>query len=245
MIINMIGGGGGLAFRVIGGTSAPSNPKPNDIWVNTNEKITSYIFSATEPEGYAEGMVWISTSTSSTIEFNALKKNGIQVYPVSAKQYISGAWVDKAAKTYQNGAWVDWWDGTLYDTGNEFSYVTGGWEIKQSKSGYQLNSNTQKYDSYFRLYTSKDTSASFMTKNKVDVSRFTVLNVQATGTFRFGLTITPTLPHDNYVSSTVTDGSTGCSLTLPTDGGEYYVWLGNYTSKTTAEDFKITKVWFE
>lgn len=100
-------GGGGLNFQVIGGTTAPSNPKENMIWVNTSTKITSYIFSATQPTGSA-GMVWISTGTSSTVEFNALKKNGIQVYPISAQQYVGGAWVNKTAKSYQNGVWRDW-----------------------------------------------------------------------------------------------------------------------------------------
>jgi hypothetical protein len=72
-------------------------------------------------------MVWIKAGTSSPVKFNALKKNGIQVYPLSAKQYVSGAGVDKTAKSYQNGAWVDWWNGELYDAGNEFDGFTGGW----------------------------------------------------------------------------------------------------------------------
>lgn len=102
------GGGGGLNFRVIGGTSAPSSPKENDIWVNTDVKIASYIFSVTEPKNPVEGMVWISTDTSSPIEFNALKKNSIQVYPISAKQYVNGALVEVVAKSYQNGEWLEW-----------------------------------------------------------------------------------------------------------------------------------------
>jgi hypothetical protein len=57
-------------------------------------------------------MVWISTGTASPVEFNALKKNGVQVYPISAKQYVGDAWVEKDAKSYQSGAWVDWFTGT-------------------------------------------------------------------------------------------------------------------------------------
>lgn len=110
------GGGGGLNFKVIGGTTAPSNPKENMIWVNTSTTITSYVFSATQPTGSA-GMVWISTGTSSTVAFNALKKNCIQVYPISAKQYVSGKWVDKTAKSYQGNKWVDWWNGDIYVNG--------------------------------------------------------------------------------------------------------------------------------
>lgn len=99
------GGGGGLNFKVVGNPQ-PSNPKENVIWVNTDVKITSYDFNAIEPETPVQGMVWISVGTSSTIAFNALKKNSLKVYPISAKQYISGAWVDKEAKSYQNGEWV-------------------------------------------------------------------------------------------------------------------------------------------
>lgn len=119
------GGGGGLNFKVVGGTTAPSNPKENMIWVNTSTKITSYIFSATQPTAES-GMVWFSTSTSSPVEFNALKKNGIQVYPISAKQYVSGAFVDKPIKVYQNGVWSQveinfFKNGTIKD-----GYVTVG-----------------------------------------------------------------------------------------------------------------------
>lgn len=105
-----IGGGGGalLNFNVVGGTAEPAYPRDNIIWINTENKITSWFFSMTEPPTPEEGMVWIKTGTSAPASFNALKKNGIQVYPVSATQYINGAWVDKTAKTYQGGAWVDW-----------------------------------------------------------------------------------------------------------------------------------------
>lgn len=86
-------------------TLLAATPKENTIGIITETPITSYIFSATEPSPAAAGMVWISTGTSSTIEFNALKKNGIQVYPLSAKQYVSDAWVDAPVYIYQNNAW--------------------------------------------------------------------------------------------------------------------------------------------
>lgn len=221
------GGSNSLNFKVVGGTTAPVNPKENTIWVNTDVKITSWHFGAEEPNVYnikahphnswvllaphklsagdilnftlpvtvssdyetirildpytgkaycmrelngtapggwpsagrklsvrisddanlingwgadgtaymmrwdsyyhEEGTVWITTGTSSPVAMNALKKNSITVYPISAKQYISGAWVDKTAKSYQNGAWVDWWNGTLYSPGDEYTAITGGW----------------------------------------------------------------------------------------------------------------------
>ena len=125
------GGGTALNFRVVGGTSEPSNPAENCIWINTEVEITSWIFSAEEPSPAEVGMVWISVGTSSPVAFNALKKNSVQIYPLSAKQYVDGAWVDKDAKTYQAGAWVEWIPvGALYWYGNECADVSGGWQAR-------------------------------------------------------------------------------------------------------------------
>lgn len=214
-----------LNFNVVGGTSAPSNPSENTIWVNTSTPITSWDISATEPNVYniqpsvstdpwclvapcvlyegdivnftipstatstfeairivdkayrtyyvrtnggagtawsagtkvgvkisntsipvgswgsdggtaniiawdkyyhKNGDVWIITGTSSTIAFNALKKNGIQIYPISAKQYVNGAFVNIEAMSYQSGRWHDW-IAYLYNYGDENSSFTGGW----------------------------------------------------------------------------------------------------------------------
>lgn len=102
------GAGGGLNFKVVGGTTKPVSPKENMIWVNTSADITTYLFSSTEPSDPTPGMVWIQTGINSGVQFNALKKNGIMIYPLSAKQYTNGVWVDKTAKTYKGGGWVDW-----------------------------------------------------------------------------------------------------------------------------------------
>ena len=129
MIFNMTGGGNPLNFKVVGGTTAPSNPKENTIWVNTDKEITGWHFTSKQPDDMKEGEVWFSTNTSSTVEFNALKKNGIQVYPIFAKQYVSGALAGKEAKSYQNGEWVDL-ARYLYNQGNEYTAITGGWSAK-------------------------------------------------------------------------------------------------------------------
>lgn len=121
-IFNMVGcGGSSLNFNVVGNPQ-PSNPKENVIWVDTDVDITGWVFSATQPEAMAEGMVWFTTGTASNAEFNALKKNGLMVYPVSARQYIGGAWVDKTAKIYKFGQWENF-RVYLYDNGVEYTNV--------------------------------------------------------------------------------------------------------------------------
>lgn len=178
MILNMVGGGGsgGLNFSVVGGTSHPGNPKENTIWVNTETEISGWVFSASEPEVPAEGMVWITTGTSSTIEFNALKKNGIQVYPISAKQYVSGAWVDKTAKSYQDGQWKTWiaW---LYNNGNQFSDVTGGWVVRNASGGTGSITADGKIQLRYSGYYDQHSTA--YTQKKIDFTNRNVLTVEA------------------------------------------------------------------
>ena len=123
-----------LNFKVVGNPQ-PENPKVNTIWIDTDVPIASYDFNATEPQAPAEGAVWFPTGTFSSAEFNALKKNGIMVYPLSAKQYVNGVWVDKTAKSYQDGAWVDWII-HLYNQGDECVDITGGWVNTQYRSNF-------------------------------------------------------------------------------------------------------------
>lgn len=137
MIFNVTGGGGAaLNFKVLAyATEADlqaATPAENTIGIITETPITSWIFSATEPSPAAAGMVWITVGTASTFEFNALKKNAIQIYPISAKQYVSGAWMDVTAMSYQGGEWVAWvsyiaineeeWNKTLPYPGLSYSY---------------------------------------------------------------------------------------------------------------------------
>lgn len=110
------GGGALLNFEVVGGTTEPTNPKENTIWVNMASAITGWYFGSDEPDVREEGTLWITTGVSSNGAFNALKKNGLKVYPISAKHYRSGVWVEKPVKIYQNGAWSGFidWDTYLY-----------------------------------------------------------------------------------------------------------------------------------
>ena len=118
MIFNICGGGGAaLNFKIVGGTTAPSNPAENTFWVNTSKAITDWALSANTPNSPVEGMVWIKVGSSSIVAFNALKKNNITVYPCMASQYIGGAWTGVPTKCYQNGAWKDFC-GNLIENGS-------------------------------------------------------------------------------------------------------------------------------
>lgn len=176
------GGSGGLNFQIVGGTTAPASPKENTIWVNTSAEITSWAFSATEPETPSAGMVWISVGTTSPVTFNALKKNNITVHPISSKQYVSGAWVDREAKSYQNGAWADWWNGHLYEYGNLHEQFTGGW----TSEGYRdYNYSTQSQFNANNIYiwaNNGGPTGGVGTVNKIDLTGYTKLKLLYSGT---------------------------------------------------------------
>lgn len=99
---------GGLNFSLVGGTTQPSDPKENTIWVKTAAEITGYAFSTAAPDDAYEGMVWIRTGSSSPVALSMLKNTTIMVYPAAAKQYVGGLWVDVSAKSFIGGEWMSW-----------------------------------------------------------------------------------------------------------------------------------------
>lgn len=231
------GSGGGLNFKIVGDTVAPATPKENMIWVNTSTKITSYIFSATEPEAPAEGEnpVWILTGASSTVEFNALKKNGIQICPMSAKQYVGGAWMDVTAKSWQNGEWVDWLV-YLYNEGDSCVDITGGWV---ANANMKLNGSANKPANVTFNATNITTKLGSVcianTVNKIDVTPYSTLNfyvdVQETAISDvYGIIANYGDIYKDCVACLINAQVTGLqTITVPLVGveGEYYVACGS------------------
>lgn len=224
---NIGGGSGGLNFKVVGGTSEPTSPKENTIWVNTDTGITSYIFSATEPESPVEGMVWISTGTSSFVGFNALKKNAIQVYPLSAKQYVSGAWVDVTAQSYQNGEWVYWY---LAIVQNGVAKVDFSGNVRNTTAMTVTNEN-----GYIKVTSINSTTSGAATAEKHDVTKYNTIevdvDVKVIGSY-FAIGLSKALnassadaTESNMVvkTKTVKTGRQTLTVNIEDYSGEYYV----------------------
>lgn len=175
MIFNMTGGGAPLNFKVVGGTTQPSNPAENTIWVNTSINITGYYFTAAQPSNMANGELWFSVGMSSVAAFNALKKNNVTVYPLSAKQMVSGKLNDVTAKIYRGSAWSLFLaDMYLYNAGNEYTSVTGGINTSANKA------TVTKATSYIQIkgadgvdYVSRYGTA--YTAKKIDITNYKTL----------------------------------------------------------------------
>ena len=134
--------------------------------------------------------MWFATGTASAVGFNAIKRNGLWVYPTGCQQYVSGAWVSKTGKTYNSGAWRGM--GTyLYNAGDQCAEITGGWaaisEQQSSASHWGYTANGTSADISFNadsIYilgqtTINDrlTSPAVRTLNPVDLTGYNTLKI--------------------------------------------------------------------
>lgn len=238
-------GGAGVNFKIVGGTTQPTTARENTIWVNTDTAISGWAFSASAPAEPAEGMVWLQTGTYSNVEFNALRKNGIQVYPLAAKQYINSAWVEKTAYSYQGGSWVSWWDGEIYSPGDLHETITGGWA---TQNGYRETVAIGGTGIVFSRDTSGQSglSASVNTVNKINVASYSSLIVTATwgtrkpGYVKIGLTDTPGAAPTFIAEATADSSGEGTiSLDISSVSGEHYVAIVYYAVPGTVSKVVI------
>ena len=255
-----VGGGAGLNFKVVGNPQ-PSNPVENTIWVDTDAQITSWVFSAGQPETAAEGMVWFSIGKSSTVAFNALKKNNITVYPLSAKQHISGEWVERTAKSYQGGQWVEWIpEGVLYNSGNPCIPITGGWSADGvSAPNYTIIPGELKADHMYigseGGHTSNAAYAVMFTVGKVPIAssnkklciNYTQLAV--TGGISMTAGVASSRAINSWVASADCSAAVGTTTTLNIDissvAGAYYIGFCVWIGRDTKRALKVNKIWLE
>lgn len=105
-------GGAALNFAVVGGTTEPTNPKENTIWVNTDTAIGEWQFSAAEPTERGDGSalsvgdLWVEFKEVGQPKINILKKNSIKLSLTSAYQWDGAEWKVKVSQVYLPDGWV-------------------------------------------------------------------------------------------------------------------------------------------
>jgi hypothetical protein len=201
----------------------------------------------------AEGIVWISTGVVSSKEFNGLKENGIQIYPLSVKQCVNGTWVTKTAKIYQNGAWnslVFY----LFDDGNQYEDITGGWVGDQANdygsynvinlSPYWINGgHAGVSNGYLQVGAAMVSgygghgAACISTKNKIDLTSINKIVVQgsvsgSTTYTKIGVTSNNSIWNSGgYWNCAAYTALQNGTTTLDVSGlsGSYYIVFGTHT----------------
>lgn len=228
MIFNMSGGGATMNFKVVGGTTAPSNPKENTIWINTATPITSYVFSATEPSSAEEGMVWISVGAASNVAFSATKKNPIMVYPLYAKQSVSGAWASVSAMSYQEG-WKEW---SRYLVSAAGIAPELGEMIIRADIGVSMSITNRSGGGITIKRTSGNAGfVSAFSENKIDVSEFKTMRIK-TGNVNYGdqifigLHVSNSAVQSAYTRVMNVSAGTDNKLDISDLNGGYYLAFG-------------------
>ena len=255
---NAGGGGGGLNFKVVGGSAQPENPKENTIWVETDGEIPGWVFSASMPTNPVAGMVWISTGINSTAEFNALKKNGICIYPISAKQYSAGVWNVKTAKSYMNGEWAELWNGYLFHYGDELKHVTGGYTaiakplVSGTGSGVPYISNNSDGSRKIQSNRANTDGGMYYTVNKIDLTDYKTLKfygriVDPSGYTRAGIGVWSDIgayANTNRVVTVTGNDASSNTRSIDVSGltGKYYIGFFVYA---TAPYVTVEKMWLE
>lgn len=246
MILNLSGGGSSgtaLNFKVVGGTTQPVSASENTIWVNTDTDISSWGFSATQPSSPSEGQVWIQTGTVSQAEFNALKKNTVQVYPIAVYQYISGAWAAKTAMTYQDGSWKDWLK-YLFNRGDQCISMGGSW----TGDGYS-HSSTNVHDGTVgdTAITISGSGSSFGVigkENSIDLSPYTTLKCECSSASGSNMTLRvmskKVISSANTLASvTLTTGTVSLDLSTINESAYIVLWATDNANAT------VDAVWLE
>lgn len=265
------GGGGGFAglnFRVIGGTSAPKNPKENDIWVNTSGNVSGWAFSASEPvENVTDGFIWVCVHERSSVSFNALKKNAIEIRPSGVYEYTNNGWVERAAQIYKYGAWSDVKKLLyIYNNGKSTGY---SWKcdttMKQNSSGYDarpervtinetdvtVTTNPRTYD-FTNIFVT-NSSDSFV---NVDLSAYTKIRIKGTlagaindtaCVFRVLSAMGDLATYNNVISKPLTSVTIDETIDISAVDSSCYIGFTFYNSTTNANviTFKISELWLE
>lgn len=222
--------GTGGNFSVVGGLTQPASPKENMIWVKANvKKAPKYVFAVAAPESPSEGLIWFLVSSAGAI--------------TQASAYTDGTWVAADTYMYLAGNWVQItaaWNGELFDNGNQYEDVTGGWSVDNSYYGSGSIGTTivggsggNNADQGSRIYTNKAVqSVAYQT------FKFTVTEASGNNTFY--------LKSDSISGTKVAyhtfDRTVGTfSIAIPSGLASFYPYLQTGGKGKC----KITKVWME
>lgn len=160
------GSGGGLNFAIIGGLTQPVAPKENTIWVKTETKIPSWVFSPTAPTAPEGGTVFFKTALTSSVGFNALRKNEIAVLPTSAQQYIGGQWKNVESHAFIGGTWVQF-------SSEKYVVFEAGKGLSAGLTGFSnATYNSDKIVAKNPLYAGPGNGDSVISKEKIDVTQY-------------------------------------------------------------------------
>jgi len=251
------GAGGGLAFTVVGGTTIPSSPSENTVWVKTSTAIKNVYAQVYAPANPVAGDVWINTYVNLDAEGNAIVSDAltmtisespfIRISAKSGKQWNGSSWKTCPTRVYKNGAWspdtlIILMDGVwgllgeptiLYRSTSKQSDTTKMPMTYENGYMYIKSSVTGKF--YYRLYIETPIDvAPYNTMTAVGYSPDSVFY----GWAFLNATIKGSSSHndDDYLAGYINNGSATNPVTATADissaNGQMYFGVGLYPSES-------------
>lgn len=210
-------------------------PRENTIGVVT-DTLDRWVFSPREPEQPEEGLVWIATGTVSAGAFNALKKNGIVLCPIQARQYRDGLWQTVPAGSYLGGSWIRW-------AADRKIYASGVSHINLTLT------NAAQADGYLALSLEKKGSAKVVSDPVLLAGQAKLVvqyrNLGGDGTFAGGVRARVWDTEDEVVASSDRAAAASGTVSLDISGlsGEYKVGVyANNSSGSYAGSCRVTEI---
>ena len=240
---NARGGGGGLNLKVVGGTTQPTAPRENTIWVNTTTAITGYALSPTQPETGTEGLVWLKTADTG-VEINVGRKNAVLLHLAGGKLHSGGKWLNINAFVYANNVWTQFaQEGLMIFSREEEEYDAIIAKLKNSseEGQYLKKSDVNPYIRFYLWYGS-EIKRGYYCIAPVDVTNFSVLEVVGYSNTdkktAFGLSTAAGTKLDAAKQTFTTDESVN-KVDISNLTGEFYIGfsLNRVNDSTSAEIF--------
>lgn len=218
--------------------------------------------------GNATGQVWIKTSGYGSVSMNALKKNGIFVYPSTAYEFTTNnGWKKRDVQIYQRGAWSPV-NPLLYlynkggSTGYSFAcdenmkqlssgHTAEAERVTEGSSSITVKTSNRSYD-FTNIFVT-DTSGSFV---KVDLSNWSKVRIKGTLTgatkntecvFRAMSAMGTLCTENNVVSKSFTAGTIDATIDVSAVDSSCYLGFTVYNDSQTTNviTFVLTEAWLE
>ena len=240
-------GGGTRSYKVTGSVSAPENPFHGDIWVQTSVAITQIDITSEQQvipvwDG-RDGMVQIVTGTQWIddlyVDSDHRREYNLYLYPRACVQRFNSAWHRMTAYIYTNkNRWIQFssaWNGELFDNGNQYEGVTGGWVGADS---YSPNLTATLMSGTITISTAR----------AVDLSDFSTLKFTGSGNGAnsggsYGATCKIFNESGGEVASRDFKNNNTYAMSVAALSGKHYVRFT--ASGSRGNNLNISKVWLE
>lgn len=234
-------GGTSLNFNVVGGTTQPTSPKENTIWVKTNVPIPACELSEVHGSPswpMAKGFVYVTIeggNNNGGKNFEVIKDKFVYVRAIGCIQNQDGTksgWKRMNAYIYNSGKWTQFakeFDGYLLKDGVWSSYacpngITGGFNLEHITKETYNGVNVLKMTAQCEAFTA----------DAVDLSGYSNLNATihaiSGGTFTLG--VATSTNSSAVVASSESETTRTISIDIGGITGSRYIMLSQISGST-------------